>query len=82
MVRRHQPVLLFSPLLPLKVLRERHVRAEGAGCSRGRVNVRSLWSEARLLALQLYSVHELHREVAHMRPTHRQSVTDATALFN
>lgn len=66
----------FSSSLPLKVLQERYVWAEDAGCSWGHVGVCSLWSEARYLALQLHSVQELHREVAHMKTTRLQSVRD------
>lgn len=53
--------------LLLTVLQERHIWPEDAGCSWGRVGVRSAWSEARYVALQLHSVHELHREVAHVK---------------
>lgn len=61
-----------SSSLLFTVLRERYVWAEDAGRSWARVGVCSLWSEARSLALQLHSVQELHREVAHMKTTHPQ----------
>lgn len=62
---------IICPSLLSKVLQERYVWAEDAGRSWGRVCVHSLWSEARSLALQLHSVRELHREVAHIKkPTY------------
>lgn len=59
----------FSSSVPLIVLQERHVWAEDAGGSQGCVGVRSVWGEACSLALQLHSIQDLHREVAHMKPT-------------
>lgn len=65
---------IFSSSLPLKVLQERYVWTEDAERSGRCVGVCSLWREARSLALQLHGVQELHREVAHMKTTHRQRV--------
>lgn len=57
----------FSSSSTLKVLQEQHVWAEDAGWSRGRVRVRSFWSEACSLALKLHTLPKLHGEVAHIK---------------
>lgn len=70
----HQHIVLtnpsISPSLLVTVLQERYIWAEDAGRSGGRVDMYPVGSEARPMALQLHSVHELHREVAHMKRTH------------
>lgn len=67
---------------PLEVLQEWCVWAEDTGRSWGRDDVHSLRSEARSVALQLHSVHELHGEVAHMN-THvfMQCATEVTQIW-
>ncbi|KAF3839507.1 hypothetical protein F7725_018224, partial [Dissostichus mawsoni] len=46
---------------------KRYVWVEDAKRSWRRVDVPSLWSETRSVALKLHCVQELHREVAHLK---------------